>query len=66
MNGLIGRPCNAECGAQQAHDVEWVVQVLGDTQTTLAAHRQIFRAIVVIIQLGIDEGDKLFSVVYSD
>ena len=29
-------------------------------------HGQIFRAIAVIIQLGIDEGDKLFSVVYSD
>ena len=32
----------------------------------ISEHGQIFRAIAVIIQLGIDEGDKLFSVVYSD
>ncbi len=32
----------------------------------ISEHRQIFWAIAVIIQLGIDEGDKLFSVVYSD
>ena len=32
----------------------------------ISEHGQIFRAIAVIIQLGINEGDKLFLVVYSD
>ncbi len=38
-----------------------------EIQTTLSAqYGEVFRAIAVVIQLGIDEGDKLFSVDYSD
>ncbi len=37
LSGLIERPCNSERGVQQARDFEWVVQVLGDTQTTFSA-----------------------------
>ena len=32
----------------------------------IVEHGEVFRAIAVVIQLGIDEGDKLFSVDYSD
>ena len=32
----------------------------------IVEHGEVFRAIAVIIQLGIDEGDKLFQVDYSD
>jgi hypothetical protein len=32
----------------------------------LVEHREVFWAIAVIIQLGIDEGDKLFLVEYID
>ena len=35
-------------------------------QHNIVEHGEVFRAIVVVIQLGIDEGDKLFSVDYSD
>ena len=32
----------------------------------IVEHGEVFRAIALVIQLGIDEGDKLFSVDYSD